>query len=74
MRHLPSHHVEYWTRAKWICEGDLHEHLSREAALKCERRGGAARDTHGWTRAERADKAERKAAPPHRRRGGGGEK
>ncbi len=36
MRYQPPHEIRYWTRAKWICEGALHEHLSEAAALKCE--------------------------------------
>jgi len=41
MRHIRSREVHYWTTAKWVCEGDLHEHLSPEAAAKCERNPNA---------------------------------
>ncbi len=49
MRHLESREVHYWTTAKWICEGDLHEHLSTAAAVKCESNPNA-RDSKGRLR------------------------
>lgn len=58
MRHIPGQQVSYWKPDLWLCDGLLHEHRSYEAAEKCERRGANARDSKGWTRAERETKAE----------------
>lgn len=41
MQHIESREIRYWTSAKWICNGGLHEHLSRAAAEKCERNPNA---------------------------------
>ena len=39
MRYIAPHKVEYYTRARWVCEADLHEHLTREACVRCEEKG-----------------------------------
>ena len=41
MRHIETREVHYWTTEKWVCDGDLHHHLSKEAAEKCERNPNA---------------------------------
>ena len=39
MRYIAPHKVEYYTRARWVCEADLHEHLTSEACVRCEKKG-----------------------------------
>ena len=51
-RHLRGHEVRYWMRDLWICEGDLHKHLSRAKAEECERNPNAT-DNLGWSRSDK---------------------
>lgn len=52
-RHLPGREVKYWIPDRWVCEGQLHEHRSLEAAQRCEANPNA-RDSRGWSRGERS--------------------